>query len=266
MRPVHVVPQPSATFLPPPPGQGCVWPARFVADPAGRTLPPIAAPAGSEGWLPLRQHWDEGAAAMNPGWARLQTTKDHLVVETVFLGKRPRNRARRLNEVTHRLGDVAEIFLRADGANCYYELHVTPENQRLQLRWPLAEFAEPTRRGSDLARFIIDDPDWAESSTAVAEHGWCIRVMIPFRHLHTAKGAPTADREWLVAVCRYDWSLRDEPILSSTARLTQRHFHRWHEWHTLHCEAPPVRHDGVGRCCRGNVARQTDPLHTDATN
>jgi hypothetical protein len=183
--------------------------------------PPAWLPAD---WIDLRQHWRGPAgpeAGFRPARARFERRPDGLRFEVVLEELAPGNRAASLNERTWRLGSVCEIFVR-HRADRYLELHVTPENRRLQLDWPLGGLAEIRAGRARLEDFMVPDEGWCRTAAAAVPGGW--RLEADF-----AVDGP----ELLAAVCRYDCSQPDHPILSSTALLAEPAFHRWQEWHRL---------------------------------
>jgi hypothetical protein len=129
----------------------------------------------------LGQPWrGEGPeVGFQSGWARVSWSAMQLCWEAVFLTGRASNRARRLNERTWELGDVCEVFVQEEGADHYFELHVTPENQRLQLRFD-PHGIERLRSGIDpLDSFLLPQADWVESSTHQGPGYWSTRVLLP---------------------------------------------------------------------------------------
>lgn len=206
------------------------WLARPI--PAGPpTLPQQESIDGE--WRPLRQAWlgFNGPDPINPGWTRARWSPEELRFEAVFTGKGAHNRASRLNDRTWELGDICEVFLLVPGARTYLELHVTPENQRLQLKWPFDGLERFRAGAARLEDFTVNDPTWIDSETEVAIEAWIARMRIPTAVL----GLPTLTRGLLfhAAVCRYDCTLGAEPRLSSTAPLTAPNYHRLAEWEPL---------------------------------
>jgi len=213
-----------------PPALAPAWPVRRASGPTFHE--PWATPEtrGAD-WQPLEQAWrgstEEG---FNGGWARLRWHPGGLLAEGVFRGRRQTNAARRLNERTWELGSVFELFLRADGYDRYLELHVTPENQRLQLLWP-DDGLESFRAGrAALGDFLVSDPAWVTSETRIAENHWAVRVAVPFHCLGLAAGATLPTMR--AAVCRYDTGSGRE-VLSSTARLPAPNYHLLAYWSRL---------------------------------
>ncbi len=212
------------------PSVGSSWAAPALTEPAFSV--PLASPANlGPDWVELRQSWLAASEAnFNRGWARIRWDQAGLLFETVFLQRNPANHARQLNERTWELGDIAEFFLQEVAGGRYLELHVTPENQRLQLLWPpdgLARFRAGT---AALEQFTVGDPNWVSSETQVEKTHWAARAYVPFRCLGLAPGAQLGGLR--TAVCRYDRSHGPE-ILSSTARLSEPNYHRIAEWAQL---------------------------------
>lgn len=207
------------------------WSAPFLAG-----LPPDAARLSplrvDDDWQPLEQAWRGGAPepAFYSGWAQVHWSPDALHFSAIFIGSAQRNRARRLNERTWELGDICEVFLQGPADGPYLELHVTPENQRLQLLWPAGGVERFRRHEAPLDDFLVAQPDWVRSSTRVGPGFWAARVTVPWSCLGLEAGAAPALR---AAVCRYDYGGRTEPVWSSTAPLREANFHRPHEWQPL---------------------------------
>lgn len=184
-------------------------------------------------WRPLRQAWLPAPPPpdVNPGWVRARWSPDALWFDAHFTGRGARNRAARLNDRTWEMGDICEVFLLAAEARTYLELHVTPENHRLQLKWPFGGLDRFRAGIARLEEFTVEDPAWIESHTEVGADGWTARLRIPAGVL----GLPsfTPNQALRAAVCRYDCTLGNEPRLSSTAPLTEPNYHRLAEWETL---------------------------------
>jgi len=206
--------------------------------PDASALPPVAAPVASDmAWHPLHQHWlgDEPDRLFQPGWARVRWTPSALIYDLVFAGTGQRNRARRLNEQTWDLGDVGEIFLQVEGRTDYLEVHVTPENQRLQLRFPAGGIAAVRAGRARLEDFMIADPAWVASSVTATATDLRLRVTLPLAALGLGGTPLHPGLRFRTAVCRYDYAQRPaDPVLSSTAALSAAAFHQPAEWSLLH--------------------------------
>lgn len=185
-------------------------------------------------WRPLQCTWlpSSAPAALAPGRARLGWTPAALHLEAEFTADRPRNRALRLNERTWELGDVCELFLQLDGHRDYLEIHVTPENQRLQLRWPDGGLQRVRAKQAPLESYFVAQTDWVASSTLVAPGVWITRLAVPAVRLGVPELHP--GRILRAAVCRYHYRPnRTEPELSSTAALAAAGFHQPAAWDTV---------------------------------
>lgn len=220
-------------------------PCAFSNPAVWRAAPSIGAPLitaklpsgsafASADWQPLRQAWLPTGPEehFQPGWARVTWTPDHLCYEAYFVGASPRNHARTLNERTWELGDICEVFVEVAGGPGYVELHVTPENQRLQLLWRPGAFERFSTGETSLATAAISDPHWVRSAVHVTEAGWAISATLPAPVLGVT--LLSSELSLRTAVCRYDCGPRGEPVrLSSTAALTFPSYHRRAEWHLL---------------------------------
>ena len=208
------------------------WRARPVSGPLFD--PARLSPATIDArWQPLVQGWRPAGPepGFNPGWARIGWHGSFLRYDAVLAGRDFRNRARRLNERTWELGDICEIFLQVSGQPLYIELHITPENQRLQLLWP-ADGLERFRSGAaPLSNFTIDHGDWVQSAVHVAPDYWVAQALIPANVLGLPLFHPQLALD--TTVCRYDHSGRPDPVYSATAPLTEPAYHRRQEWQRL---------------------------------
>jgi hypothetical protein len=195
-------------------------------------LPAVPAPADlGPDWVELGQPWRTAPEpGLNRGWGRIRWNDSGLLFETVFLQRAPANRARGLNERTWELGDIAEFFLQETATGRYLELHVTPENQRLQLVWPLGGLERFRTGTARLEDFLVTDPHWVRSAAVRQADHWTASAFVPFACLGWKDRGPLPALR--TAVCRYDRSLGAE-LLSSTARLAEPNYHRHGEWAEL---------------------------------
>jgi hypothetical protein len=196
------------------------------------SAPPAPASLGPD-WQPLQQAWRTSGAepAFQPGWARITWQDSALRYEVLFVGAKPRNRARQLNESTWELGDVCEVFLRGPDDPGYIELHVTPENQRLQLRWTPDGLGRVRCGELPIEQFMVSEPDWVESRVHVGADSWFVQAVLPVQRLGLLP--LSAGARLRTAVCRYDCGDKPEPVLSSTAALREPSYHRRQDWHEL---------------------------------
>jgi len=188
-------------------------------------------------WLPLQQTWLGGKTdtRFQPGWARIRWNPSWFCVEAIFLCHRPANRARRLNERTWEQGDVCELFLQDARATTYLEIHVTPENQRLQLEFGENDIARVRAGTAPLENFCIHAPDWVESSTYLGPGFWATQLIVPAARFGSDLLSPT--RSFIGTVCRYDCDDARSPTLSASAPLTELFYHHRADWHRFELAA-----------------------------
>lgn len=183
-------------------------------------------------WHQLGQHWrPQAEPGINLGWARIRWNDTGLLFETVFLQHRPANRARRLNERTWELGDIAEVFLQLSDRADYWEFHVTPENLRLQLHWPEGGLAAFRAGHAPFAKFTLGPHSGVSSTATVWPDHWRTTLTIPASLL--GLNGFSAGQSLRTAVCRYDCAGSAEPVCSSTAPLLEPSFHRPADWSVL---------------------------------
>ena len=115
--------------------------------------------------------------------------------------------------------DAFEIFLRPTEEQAYYELHVTPSNSVLQLRF------DGTGTKKALVEHMVAEPLFS-SQTSITPEGWTIVARIPLKSLF-----PGLHPEWFLSFGRYDYTPgHTEPVISSTSPHTVCNFHRKDEW------------------------------------
>ena len=173
-------------------------------------------------WLPTQE------ADFKPGHVWLGVHGDELVAYGVLEDDQPSNRATAWNDPTWMTGDALEFFFHAEGRPGYFEFHVTPENQRLQLFFPsMASFREkrPYRTWAIAeSRF--------ESATRInaTQTSWEAVMRIK---LALVLDEPRADgsRRFRYSFSRYDYQPgRKPPVVSATTPLSAPNFHNVPEW------------------------------------
>jgi hypothetical protein len=198
--------------------------------------PPVAAAAATwsygQAWLPALEP-DFQPATVHFTWLR-----DALQVAATLHDRDIFNPATRFNEVAYPLGDVFELFVRPDGQETYFELHVTPHNQVMQLRWPRHVRQCPIpRTGTDaerLAPYFVWSPRVATTTRLDhAAHCWHVTMTLPFA-LIVEQGLMTPGRAWYLSCSRYDYTRgRERPVYSSTSPHELPDYHRLHEFRPL---------------------------------
>jgi len=134
------------------------------------------------------------------------------------------------------LGDVFEVFLRAEPVEAYLELQVTPDNHRLQLRYANRAALDRARASGRLDEALIPGEAF-RSTTWIGPGRWTVLAEVPASVVNSAPG-PLAGQRWRFSFSRYDYSReRAEPVISSTSPHPRADFHRQEDWGFLIFEA-----------------------------
>jgi hypothetical protein len=183
----------------------------------------------------FRQAWlDQVAAGFSPGTMRMGRRENSLLVFAELTDTDIFNEATKPNQRTWELGDVIEIFLRPSENASYVEFHVTPNNQRLQLRYPNGSAAGRAQKTGRLEEFLIPGEafysmTWVESRKC----RWHVLVEIPASAV-CGSNAPVENTRWRFSFGRYDYTRGvAKPVISSTSSHALPDFHRQHEWDVL---------------------------------
>lgn len=143
-------------------------------------------------------------------------------------------RATAPNQRMWELGDVLEIFLQPENSPGYVEFHVTPNNLRLQLRFPDADSLRHAQAENCFEHLLLPDGVFASRTWMQPEKkSWFALAEIPAAVVCGAD-QPLAGTRWRFSFSRYDYIRgRPEPVLSSTSPHALPDFHRCEEWGTL---------------------------------
>lgn len=156
----------------------------------------------------------------------------HATMEDKDIG----NSATKLNEDTWATGDVFEVFIRNDETTRYWEIHVTPENQRLQLLWPKAEsIAEARAAKVGLTPFYVWEQAF-DSWTQVQREAnqWQVLCKLPAALLYDSPAELKPGNQWYFSFCRYDYNGdKAKPTLYSTSQYREYDFHHMPSWNKL---------------------------------
>ncbi len=141
------------------------------------------------------------------------------------------NPAKNLNEETYKLGDAFEIFLRDKRCAHYLELHVSPFNQQMQLRFPCAR--ESGNEAQWKGEFVESSIFQSWTQVAENENRWSVLAAISITQISDGESIQSG-AEWLCSFSRYDYTRGQlQPILSSTSQHQELDFHRQQDWRTL---------------------------------
>ncbi|MFA6289663.1 MAG: hypothetical protein WC661_19960 [Opitutaceae bacterium] len=179
--------------------------------------------------LDLRQPWlTQAEADFQPAQVWLGIQGDELVAYAWLRDDQPSNRTVQWNEATWMKGDVLELFFHAEGRPGYFEFHVTPENQRLQLFFPSAAAFRERRKFHTWA--IAESRFESAARINDTRTGWEVAMRIK---LALVLDGPRDDgsRRFRFSFSRYDYQPgRVRPVTSATPPLSKPDFHNMSEW------------------------------------
>lgn len=136
----------------------------------------------------------------------------------------------------YQTGDVAELFLKPDGATWYWEMYVTPNAKRTAFFFPgsgrvgLPSCFQPHLPGLRVAAQSQGTlNDWHDHDT-----GWTAEMAVPLAEL-AEQGVPlTPEHPWRIFIGRYNFSrYLDGPELSMHPALSTTGFHLTSEYARL---------------------------------
>ena len=136
-------------------------------------------------------------------------------------------------------GDVFELFFKPNSTRPeYFEFQANPRMLVFEMAFP--------RRGVDPLAFQTAPPlgskavvvlDGTLDQPGDRDRGWSVEGRIPWSAFAAAGGKPKAGDEWLFALCRYDYGpAGTQPVLMSSAPLTEPKFHRYEDYGKLRFE------------------------------
>jgi hypothetical protein len=139
------------------------------------------------------------------------------------------------------LGDVFELFFKpSEDDPRYYEFQVNPRSVILELAFP--------RRGYSFEELAARPPMGFEAVAVVdgtldqpgdTDRSWSVEGRIPWSLFEAAGGRPSIGDSWRFALCRYDYGPEGtDPLLMSSAPLTQPSFHRFEDYALLRFKGP----------------------------
>jgi hypothetical protein len=196
----------------------------------------IAAAFGGADGCTLWQAWrDAPEALFRPATVRVGWTAERLLVYAELADDDIFNPVTVFNEPSFMQGDVFELFLRPSGQDAYYEFHITPLNQRLQLRIPSEAAFRAPKPSPGIPADWFQGQRQIDSRVAVdaAAGLWRVLAGVPLDWVAEG-GRPRRGTEWRFSFSRYDYTRgRPDPVLSSTSAHTRVDFHRQCEWGRL---------------------------------
>ena len=173
-----------------------------------------------------------------PARVRVGWSQAALLVEAELGDRDIFNPVTEFNHTAFNDGDVFEIFLRPESQQSYFEFHITPSNQLLQLRFADAQQIRQLPSVGTLDERLAANKIWnTRISSAVrvdaAAQRWFVSAAIPFAMV-VETGPLQPGARWLCSFCRYDHTRnQSKPVLSSTSPHAQCNFHRQEEWQPI---------------------------------
>jgi hypothetical protein len=169
-----------------------------------------------------------------PGQVRAGWRRDALLLFAELTDRDIFTRATAPNQRMWELGDTFEIFLRPANRPEYVELHVTPNNQRLQLRIPHTEALRRAQAANEFDEFLLRGNVFHSATWVQPEkQKWFVYAAIPAITVCGQDRVNMGSR-WLFSFSRYDYTRGGgEPVISSTSPHAEPDFHRQQEWGTL---------------------------------
>jgi hypothetical protein len=169
----------------------------------------------------------------SPATVKIGWLENSLLVFACFEGKDTYSNATNHNQRMWELGNTFEMFLSAENSSSYVELHITPNNWRLQLCFPDAATSRRARKENQFNHLILPEGTFYSKTWVEPENGrWHAFAKIPsavvgLEHI-------SEQSKWCFSFCRFDRLRgRQEPVISSTSAHAQPDFHRREEWGTL---------------------------------
>lgn len=134
------------------------------------------------------------------------------------------------NAPSFKKGDAFEMFLRPLSQDSYFEVHVTPFNQKFQLRIPEKDYLRKTAGKDRDIDLFVHEPIESRARILKDEGRWEVLAILPFSLISENEKVKEGS-EWLFSFSRYDYyrKLKD-PVHSSTSPHKILNFHIQEEW------------------------------------
>jgi len=179
--------------------------------------------------LDFRQSWlPQNDADFQPAHVRLGIQGDDLVAYAWLRDDQPSNKTVQWNEATWIKGDALEFFFHAEGRPGYFEFHVTPENQRLQLFFPSSAAFHEKRRHHHWAIAESRFESATRINSVRTEWEAVMRIKLA---LVLDEPRDDGSRRFRFSFSRYDYQPgRVKPVTSATTPLSTPDFHNMSAW------------------------------------
>jgi Carbohydrate family 9 binding domain-like len=141
-------------------------------------------------------------------------------------------------------GDVFELFLKPSAERSeYFEFQGNPRGVVFEMAFPKrGQYPKDFNKAPLLGTRAVAVIDGTLDHPGDNDKGWTIEGRIPWTAFELTGAKPKPGDAWLFAICRYDYGPQgSEPVLMSSAPLTQSSFHRYEDYGTLRFEGPEVK-------------------------
>ena len=193
----------------------------------------------------MQQAWlAQPEADWQPATVRVGWSADAMLVEAELTDCDIFNPVTEFNHVAFDKGDAFEIFVRPESQSAYYEIHITPNNQVLQLRFADDRQVRQLPHGKTLDERLGANKLWQPRITSsvrveASARRWIVNATLPFS-LVVESGVMQPGARWFCSFCRYDHTRgRRGAVLSSTSPHPQCDFHRQQEWQPIEFPGRP---------------------------
>lgn len=185
--------------------------------------------------LQFGQPWNESKEqGFRGGEVKVGYSATHLFISATLEDDYIFNQAEKLNDKAWMLGDIFEILLINPENQFYWEIQITPDNQKLQIKWPMSG-PKSINDEHPLESFFVYSEAIIATKTMTLKGQWQIFAAIPFINIGKPLTGSTNSPLLRASFCRYDYSSLDNPpILSSTSPYQEPRFHRLDEFTTIH--------------------------------
>jgi hypothetical protein len=182
--------------------------------------------------VPLGQAWKPDSDC-TAGSVRIVWCPEALLVRADLHDEDVFTRATEDSQILCTFGDVFEVFLEAEGAGFYTEMHVAPENFRLHLKFRQEDYDAIVAKALALEALMVRPPGF-QSRFEKLPGGWAAEVLIPAAAVDPT-GSISPDSRWRASFCRYDaFTDGRPPVLTSTSPYQEPvNFHARNSWRPL---------------------------------
>ena len=179
------------------------------------------------GAMPPRRRAKVDQVPFERGYFKVKYDDDFLYVLGSFKDSDLVQTGRKDQEMSFRTGDTAEVFLKPEAKNAFWEIHGTPWSCATTLFYPWIGYSHNGQQttlheGIRTAAAV----DGTLNSGEGEDSGWIIEMAIPRELIEKTGEKFEPGREWRILLCRYNYGGNlPFPQISSTPRLPRTNHH-----------------------------------------